>query len=172
MQKLSNTKEKERSNTISSILDNCITIEKYTEKKYKELSENTDNERAKQLFDELSKAGNAHSIMLTQIKDALAETGEISNSTNIAVDLRIPKKENIPEDSGVKQTYLAMKKHLNLEKDFETVYAKLSKEVKNPTAQGIFQTLSSQESSHHKRLRQLIKAFEEVYKMIFENTLQ
>jgi hypothetical protein len=43
-------KTREKPKSISSILDNCIAIEKYPQKKYKELLNQTDNERAKEFL--------------------------------------------------------------------------------------------------------------------------
>lgn len=172
MQKLSdNKKEPQVSHTISSILDKCITIEKYTHKKYKELSKHTDNERARILFEELSMAGEAHALMLTEIHDSLKRTGEITNTIHISAHLEIPEKEDLPYDSGVKQTYYAMKKHLTLENDFKEIYTRLS-EVKSPMARELFRLLIIDETDHHKKLKDLINSFEEVYKLLFKKTLK
>jgi len=172
MQKLSaNTKISDISQNISSILDNCITIEKYTQKKYKQLSKQTENTRAKNLFKELSRGGEAHALMLTQIKHELKQTGEINNTMD-ASKIEIPKTEDIPDDPGVKQTYNAMKKHLYLERDFKKIYNKLFEEIMSPYAKEILRILVIDETNHHKKLRALIKAFEEIYKQIFEERLE
>ena len=173
MQKLSvKPKHSEGSQNISSILDNCIKIENYTKKKYKQLSKQTDNTRAKNLFEQLSLGGEAHALMLTQIKHELKQTGEINNITDISTKIKLPKTEDIPNESGVKQTYKAMTKHLYLEHDFKKTYIKLSEEITNPQAKEILRTLVIDETNHHKKLKALIKAFEETYKMIFEENLE
>jgi len=171
VQKLSeNEKGSPVAQSISSILDKCITIEKYTHNKYKELSKQTENEQAKILFDELSRAGEAHALMLKEIHDSLTTTGEILNTVNISAHLEIPEKEDIPHESGVEQTYYAMKKHLTLESDFKEIYTKLS-EVENPVAKELFRLLIIDETNHHKKLKDLIKSFEEVYKLLFSKKL-
>lgn len=157
---------------ISAILDNCITIEKYTKTKYKELAKQTDNSRAKDLFERLSMGGEAHAQILTEIKDLLTKSGEIRRFVTTAVRLEIPKGKKIPDDSNVRQTYYAMKLHLHLERDFRDIYAQLSREVKNPMAQQLFRQLIIDETNHHKELEALIKAFEEMYKMLFKKTMK
>ena len=146
-------------------------IEKYTQRTYKELSKQTENKRAIILFDKLSMAGEAHALILTEIQDSLTKTGEIVKIITTSTQLQIPKMEDIPYDSGVKQTYYAMKKHLNLERDFKEIYAKLSEEVKNPMTQELFRLLTIDETNHHKQLKDLIKAFEETYKSLLWKTM-
>lgn len=173
MQKFSSEeKQDETPQGISSILDNCIRIEKYTQKKYNELSKQTDNSRAIDLFKRLSMGGKAHAIMLTEIKDLLAKSGEINNFITVVAHLEIPKKEKIPADTRVRQTYHAMKLHLNLERDFKDVYTKLSEEIKSTMAKELFRQLIIDETNHHKELEALIQAFEEMYKLIFEKNMK
>ena len=116
--------------TISSVLDKCILIEKYTESKYKELSIKTDNIRARILFEELSAAGKAHARMLGGIKSILTETGEISILVAVSAALEIPKPNHSSYESEVKHTYYSMRQHLNLERDFKEIYEQLSKKIK------------------------------------------
>jgi rubrerythrin len=161
----------EDSQEISSILDKCISIERYTQKKYKQLLKQTENERARDLFEQLSQAGEAHAEMLTQIKHELKQTGEISNTLVMSAKLEIPKTEKIPATSGIKQTYYALIKHLDLEYYFKETYTKLSEEVNSPHAKEILRLLVIEETNHHQKLKELIKAFEEVYSMLFEKKL-
>jgi rubrerythrin len=161
----------ESSQTISSIIDKCTLIERYTVKKYKELSKQTDNERAIKLFSTLSMDGRAHALMLNEIKDSLTNSGEISNTIQISAHLGIPEKEDIPYDSGVKQTYYAMKKHLNLEQDFKEIYSELSNEVDDFRAQELFKALAIHETKHHEKLEELIKAFEEMHELLFNEPI-
>jgi rubrerythrin len=159
------------SQKISSILDKCISIEKYTKKKYKQLSGQTENARAKALFDQLSLAGEVHAEMLRQIKHELKQTGEISSRVIISTKLDIPKTEKIPTNSGVKQTYQAMLKHLDLERDFQETYINLYEEINSPYAKEALRLLVIDENSHHQKLKELINSFEEVYSMLFEEKL-
>jgi rubrerythrin len=165
-------KQAEAPQDISAFLDNCIAIEKYTQTKYRELAKQTDNSRATDLFTRLSAGGEAHALILTEIKASLVKSGEIGKFVTIAAHLEIPKEDKIPTDSNARQTYHAMKLHLNLERDFKDVYTQLSEEVTNPTTQQLLRQLIIDETNHHKELKDLIKAFEEMYKLIFNKTMK
>jgi hypothetical protein len=47
-------------------------------------------------------AGKSHALILTEIKNSLTKTGEITNVVTISSLLEIPKKEDMPHDSEVK----------------------------------------------------------------------